>query len=315
MRVEEEWIVEDEADRRVSRPTAPSRRGLLAVGLIALVGVGLTWWCESLPAAAPDLPPTREATPTSPPAPPVASLPAIDSNYFQVLSVLNDAGTARSIAAVFDRAYVRLCVDLGCETDDRRDALPYPRALSMTLILLPQTGNAIVRQIDRGQWVTITIGLADDANIRTDRVALDRLLIPAARIASGGSARWSHRSDGELFVNAIVEWERARLRLVSPDRLPFSRSYEGLDVDDLPPLRSLWSWPIQFPPDSVLLGEMRREAASMVGYIDQQYGPTGVADLMNAIGRAASLEQAIEEALGVDYDQFEPAWREWLKTQ
>lgn len=314
MRVEEEWIVEDEADRRISEQPAPSRRGLFAVGLIALLGAGLTWWCGTLPAAAPDLPATREAAPTALPTPPRAALPAFESSYFHVVSALNDNDTARSIATRFDRAYVRLCVDLGCATDAAAGSPPYPRVLSMTLIVLVQPGNAIVRQVDAGQQVTITIGLFDEASTRVDRIALESLLMPVARIASGGGARWSNRNDGELFVDAIIEWERGRLRLTPAHRVPFSRAFIGLDADRLPLLRSLWSWPIQFPPDSALLGRMRREAASIVGYIDQQYGPTGVADLMSAIGRADTLEQAIEEALSVDYDQFDLAWRAWLGT-
>ena len=312
MSVEERWEIEDDAGIRLTQQAArPRRRRVIALAAL-LLGTGLSWlYCSSLPAA---------PAPTATPAPTTPADQVFDTVHFRVEFPPGVREAARSAAAQYERAYLRLCLDLGCRagSDNYRDDVyghsAFPRVLNITLRLRPNAGQSTM--IDQGHSVRITLaagaGAPNHIDPEIERFAYDSLLAPIARIASGGRARWENRNDGELFLSAIVEWERDRLNLRPADRAPLTHSLRSLARLDLPPLAALWSWPIQFPPDSVLLRRIRRQAQSMIDFVDQELGPAQVAALVSAFESARTLPEAIERGLGVEYARFEREWRAWL---
>ncbi len=96
-------------------------------------------------------------------------------------------------------------------------------------------------------------------------MAYDTLIDPVVRLASGDYARWETDRGGELFLQAIATWKRARLPdelflmgvFYQPTFLPPSSAHmpdgqlislsqryvEQLHQEKLVPLVSLWNWP------------------------------------------------------------------------
>ena len=235
----------------------------------------------------------------------------LKSRRFTVTFPNEDISLAQAVLDRFEAAYDRLCADLNCPADPGG-------APDITLAVQPEIEQA--GWVDRGHQVAIrlpsprVLGVYDRLDVAGDpitAIAYDSLILPVARVASGGNARWSDRNDGELFVRAIVDWERDR-RSGSTGRAPDSQAARSLGDETLPPLASLWSWPLQFPPDSNLLDRVQREAAAMVAFVEVTYGPHRVTGLLNAFARADSLPEAVDTGVGVDYVAFEAAWRAWL---
>jgi len=56
------------------------------------------------------------------------------------------------------------------------------------------------------------------------------------------------------------------------------------------------------------------EAASAIDYVKQAKGPTGVRDVLSEVAKR-STAQAIEQVMGMPFDQFEVSWRKFLKDQ
>jgi hypothetical protein len=253
---------------------------------------------------------------------------SLDTVHFHVVYAEGDWGLARSVATRFERVYSLLCLDLGCPASARehRDDVvgytPFPPVLAITLSLRPDLDRATWKAIDQGQWVTITLpsprtmGLydSDQADPALSGIAYDSLTAPVARIASGGSARWANRNDGELFMNAIVAWEQGRRQPEPSYAEQVSSCARDLADSDAIPLASLWSWPIQFPPTNIMLARMRCEVASVVMFIEVRYGPGNVVRLLNAFEQSESIQAAVSTGMGLDYGEFELEWRLWLET-
>ena len=261
----------------------------------------------------------------------------LDTVHFHAVFADRDAELVQYTLARFEAAYARMCTDLGCEIRPEFSEQygadpnwyspypiaysPYPRVLTITLIMRPEMDRFGWDVIDRGQAVTITLpsprvtGVVDGWLGQSDPIdflIFDSLAAPVARIASGGPQRWSNRQDGQLFFDAIVEWERDWLRPLTESSLRFARPAGIPAGDDLLPLGSLWDGPHEFATDSARLDRMRHEAVAVVVYIGQQFGPLRVAGLLNALSSARSLPEAIENGLGLSYAEFESQWRAWL---
>ncbi len=196
MSVEEWWEIEDDSGIRLTRQAARPRRGRAIALAVFLLGIGLSWlYCSSLPAV---------PAPTTTPAPATPADQIFDTVHFRVEFPPGVREAARSAAAQYERAYLRLCLDLGCRagSDNYRDDVygysAFPRVLNITLRLRPNAGQSTM--IDQGHLARITLAAGVGAPNHTDpeieRFAYDSLLAPIARIASGGRARWCARSRG-----------------------------------------------------------------------------------------------------------------------
>ncbi|HET7377954.1 MAG TPA: hypothetical protein VFK30_14675, partial [Anaerolineae bacterium] len=259
----------------------------------------------------------------------------LSTTHFNVVYPKEDLSLAQIIVDRFERAYAAVCGDLHCEIDPASRKLP--RVLTMTLVL---TQAETFNTFDQGQYVTMTLpsprmmriadswGVPDDP---IDAMAIDQLVVPIARIVSGGADRWFKSSDGLLFFNAITNWERPRagsvtefilidyrnnqlIRLAAHtvNDLTQPQFIEQLHAANIIPLKALWSWPLYTPPDNNMLKLMEIEAASAIAYIQFTYKRDGVPRLLFALAAAQSLPAAIQQSFGTKYEDFEKAWLKWL---
>jgi hypothetical protein len=181
------------------------------------------------------------------------------------------------------------------------------------------------------------VGYYEDANAIGDpyvSMAYDTLIDPAVRLASGDYARWETDHGGELFLQASATWQRARLlnrffllelfyrsELLPPSnaRLPngqpisLRRRYvDGLRGENLVPLVSLWDWPTDGHTFGLLEHVAVAEAESIVIYIEERYGKEGVVRFLNSLGKAHSLDEAIEATVPMSFGEFNRQWMKWI---
>lgn len=264
----------------------------------------------------------------------------LDTVHFHVVYADGDQEIVQHALARFEAAYARLCVDLGCQIRPEYSSQygndpvwysfypiwysPFPRVLSITLVMKPDIDRATWQVVDQGQSVTIVtpsprvMGIVDRWLGQIDPLdpkIYDSLVRPVARVAAGGEERWTNRLDGQLFFEAVVAWERDWLRPLTPDSLRYAPPNRDFINDDIP-LESLWDWPRAFLTNSRLLDRLQHQVMSAVVFLGKDYG----ADSTGAIGRftraiatSHSLPEAIEKSLGISYPEFERQWKAWLE--
>ena len=54
------------------------------------------------------------------------------------------------------------------------------------------------------------------------------------------------------------------------------------------------------------------ETEAVVIFIEDRYGENGVVRFLNSLGKAHSLEAAIEAALPVSFGEFNQQWTKWI---
>lgn len=266
-----------------------------------------------------------------------------DASAIGPLTIDHPIEDAPVIGAVFDRfthAYHNLCENLNCPppTDPTRLWTP---GLTLTIMIQPMLMQPEVRE--RRGTVSIdlpsprVVGYYEDANARGDpyvSMAYATLIDPVVRLASGDYARWETDRGGELFLQAIATWKRARLPddlflmgvFYQPTSLPPSSAYmpDGqlislrqryvgmLRRETLQPLDSLWDWPTDGQGFGLLQHVAVNQAEAIVVYLEEQYGPDGVVRFLNALGKARSLAEAIDAALPVSFREFNQQWMQWI---
>lgn len=260
----------------------------------------------------------------------------LDTVHFHAVYADGDDEVVQYVLARFEAAYSRLCVDLGCHIHPERSAKygiapewyspypisysPYPRALAITLLMQPEADRKTWNVLDTGRAVTITmpsprvsgvvdswLGQVDD----TDLTITDSLVEPAARVASGGIDRWQDRQDGQLFFDAIVEWERDAIRPLTSERLRYLTPQDRFNDVSMLPAEALWNWTPDQSIDPATLDRMREQALSMVVFIGKVYGQVGVSYFASALGSSHSFADAIP-SIRLDSETFEARWRAWL---
>jgi len=60
---------------------------------------------------------------------------------------------------------------------------------------------------------------------------------------------------------------------------------------------------------------LRLWQGAVIEYIADAYGPEPALDLPQAIVRNDTLDAALQDALGVGLEQFEPGWPAWLAAR
>lgn len=269
----------------------------------------------------------------------------LDTVHFHAIYADGDQDVVQYMLARFEAAYSKLCVDLGCPIRSEQSTKygtppewyspypinysPYPRVLSITLVMRPELDRNAWEVVDAGQMVTITLpsprvsGVLDGwlghsvtGSIEPmDLKIADSLVAPVVRVISGGTERWQRRPDGQLFLDAVVAWERDVLQPLSTDRLRYVSTYGSFDDADLLPPEMLWNWPREFVTDERTLAQMREQALSIVVFIGREFGSWGLGGFTRALGASFSLEGAIQGSLRMDYASFERMWRDWLKEK
>ena len=255
--------------------------------------------------------------------------------HFEIAFPIEDRQTALRVTQRLERVYEVLCRDLNCDPraggadritlDFRPDADAPRREWSLARTLsLPSPGLV---------GLYAPFGLADDVYTT---FAYEALLEPIARLATGDNDRWARNPNGSLFFEAILAWQQLRIDLARdtpPERLVVegpggltARPSQG-DWEDtrrfyrdllagqrLIPPADLWVWPPNDRAVSNDLGDLAGgEVDALIAFIEERYGAASVIALLNALGPARSLEEAIETGLDADYDALIDEWLIWIE--
>jgi hypothetical protein len=253
---------------------------------------------------------------------------------------IEDAPVISPVFDRFTRAYLSLCESLNCPPPIDPARLWTP-GLTLTISIEPLLMQPAMQE-RRGQLIIDlpsprVVGYYEDANARGDpyvSMAYATLIDPVVRLASGNYARWETDRSGELFLQAIATWKRARLpddlflmgmfyqptslppssaRMPDGQLIPLSQRYvEQLHQEELIPLVSLWDWPTDGQGFGLLQHVAVNQAEAIVIYIEEQYGEEGVVRFLNSLGQARALEDAIEAALPVSFGEFNRQWNKWI---
>jgi hypothetical protein len=253
---------------------------------------------------------------------------------------IEDAPAIGAVFERFTRAYQNLCESMKCPPPLDRSRLWTP-GLTLSITIRPMLMLPAVH--DRSGTLLIdlpsprVVGYYEDANARGDpyvSMAYATLIDPVVRLASGDYARWEADRSGELFLQAIATWKRARLpddlflmgvfyqptslppssaHMPDGQLIPLSQRYvEQLHQEELIPLVSLWNWPADGQGFGLLQHVVVNQAEAIIIYIEEQYGKDGVVRFLNSLGKAHSLETAIEAALPVSFGEFNRQWTKWI---
>lgn len=266
-----------------------------------------------------------------------------DAGVIGPITIVHPIEDAPVIGAVFDRftrAYQNLCERLNCPPpiDQARTWTP---GLTLSLTIQPRLTQPVVKERRGTQLIDLpsprVVGYYEDANALGDpyvSMAYATLIEPVVRLASGDYARWDTDGGGGLFLQAIATWKRARLLddifmldvFYEPVSLPptlaftpngriYSRRERYVDQlrgEALRPLGSLWDWPKDGQGDGRLQQVAVNQAEAIVIYIEELYGRNGVVRFLNSLGKAHSLDEAIEAALPVSFGEFNQRWMQWI---
>ncbi|MBI5568234.1 MAG: hypothetical protein HY870_25295, partial [Chloroflexi bacterium] len=257
---------------------------------------------------------------------------------FELLYPLEDESLVPLVADRFSRAFRYLCIELDCPIKDA-PSLAWGQPIALT-VSIRAAAPYTVR--DTGHTVSVAIpsprvtGYYDVPEIQGDPIesmAFDSLIAPAARLAAGYATHWPEDHQGELLLNAIIDWLRVRVFdeyalspvLVQPTRHgPVSSVLRLNDTaarvhyqqllagEELLPLETIWHWR---PDDALLSGSTRlaeNEAEAFIAFLDQQFGSDRVIRFLRMLGTTDSLPLAIERTLVMNYSDFVIGWEQWI---
>ena len=239
----------------------------------------------------------------------------LQTPFFSLTYRARDEEPVRFLVDQLAHEYDQVCADLGCAADTstpdrllnvyvipggvtRSRGTRFNSTITVTLPS-PSLSGLYYRTLDTGEP-------GDNPQIK--RYFGDHFLFSLLYAASGGLDRWVHNTDGIAFVWAVGNWERVRRGLLAPERL--IRRPE-LIVDE-PPLdfAEMWVW----SSAATQLDRDRRwsQAAAMIQFIGDEYGPAAVFKFFRGLQHAQSLTHLIE-VTGFPYSEFEAKWAAWLK--
>jgi hypothetical protein len=251
---------------------------------------------------------------------------------FEIDYPVEDNRPAWRVTRRLERVYDVLCRDLNCNPRGRR-------VFSFTAMF--RAGAGPLTYDATHQIMSLPspslIGLYEPFGLRADAYttfAYDVLLEPVARLATGDHGRWARNRNGELFLQGIMAWERLRinqLRDVPPERIFIEQPgglsaqpsqgnwtetrqfYRDLLADQkLIPPADLWAWPPSGGASNDLNDLAEGEVDALIAFVEERYSARSVIRLLNALGPARSLPEAIEAGLGEDYEALIGEWRSWI---
>ncbi len=196
-----------------------------------------------------------------------------------------------------------------------------------------EIGNGLTLTLPSPRWIGLFAPYGEPGDVYTD-IAYTVLLDPVTRLASGDMARWRTHHAGGLFLQGLMAWQQLRInatRTTPPEQIfinapgglftPPSQGdaaatqqfYRDLLADEkILPLSNLWRWPPAYTVASDLGDLVDGEVDAFIAFIEQENGNAGVIRLLNRLGPAHSLEEAVEAAFAVKYDDLEQRWLNWI---
>ena len=249
------------------------------------------------------------------------------TEHFQIAYYSQDAAFIPPIAQHYEQVYQRLCSALA--RDSLSGSISATRAITLEIrpfdwtdpqwpigplqIHLPSHivmespriigldyPSLAARTPDPNHWSIDTELYYTLANILTMQLA-------------GWPMRLQTEHPGVLFIYAIINWTVNQQP--PPNGLPPHPLTQRFDLDNLihegtEPLPEVWS------SSGISSDEIAwSEAAVVIDFIDEQYGVDKVNQFLKAIGPSESMQQVIENGLGMSYADFEQQWQAWLKQQ
>jgi hypothetical protein len=256
----------------------------------------------------------------------------------QVIAPREDTAYLDSVINRFEHTWSELCAQVDCPPGYTPSGA-WPQVMTLTLMIRPGPSRAYTVTDNAGAVMVqlpsprIT-GIYDNSGNAGDPIgsmALDSLLLPALRVASGDAIRWGHDRQGQLFLEAIAGWQRGRIAL---EQQPLPMFFIGPSVErtqppsmysvsarqyftdllaerELAPLEAVWRWSTYDPAFAGLGSGAIDQAEATIGFILDRYGDDGVIHFLHALGGADSLSTAIERGLGVKYSEFYLEWLKW----
>ncbi len=272
-----------------------------------------------------------------------AKVSTSDASTIGPVTIVHPIEDAPMIGAVFDRftrAYLNLCESLKCPPPAHPASLWAP-GLTLAITIQPTLTRPEVQESGGRLVIGLpsprVVGYYEDASTPGDpyaSMAYAILAEPVVRLASGDYSRWETERGGELFLQAIAVWIRARvqaeihpLELFYPAafmppasaRMPDGRivskreTYTNLlHHGPMLPLTSLWDWPSARQGFRLMEYAVVNETEAVVIFVEDQYGTDAVVRFLNALGQAHSLEEAIEKALPTSFGEFNREWLRWV---
>ena len=234
---------------------------------------------------------------------------------------IEDRALIGETVARIQQVHAQLCAEIRCS-----GSTPF----TLTVVIRPMLQRHSV--LARAAELTLTLpsprilGLSQIYTMNVPpgdpitTVAYDSLIAPLYCSAAGGSERWSAGRDGEIFLQALIDWKHDEVRSdVALAEMFYSSSptsardqWPDLDTQSLAPLTDVWHWPHAQPPDDHTLRIMRAEAYAVSVFIDLRFGREAVGKFLRALGSAASLAQALKTSTGLTSAEFEERWLKWL---
>ena len=257
---------------------------------------------------------------------------------FTVIYPVEDESVIHQVADRFASTLTLLCSDLNCPVPQA--GRQWTGAITLTLIIKPEA-QPFQRVEEQAGYITVTLPSPrvagyyqhfTSAGDPLTMMSFNGLLDPLIRLATGNYDRWSSDRGGELFLQAIMDWQRVRVKAsLGPSALlfkdpanavAFPAQFKGQSVaglyarqlrgEDRVPLISVWDWWRNSSLYGSLLDSAHTEAESAIAFIDEHFGGDRVIPFLNALGAAESSEQAFENGLGMTFGDFNRQWLQWL---
>ena len=253
---------------------------------------------------------------------------------------VEDKALIPTVGDRFARALAYLCSSLNCPPNPSESSA-WSQSITLTIVVDPYVQNFHMVQA-QAKNLTITmpslrvVGYYENPNRPGDplnAIVYDSLIDPITQLASGDYQRWSHDRGGEVFLQAIADWQRAHIDdVVHPSNLFFHAPARAPKFELLTttpqifyaamlragpsvPLSSLWDWSPEDTRFGLLQTAAQTEAESVVYFMQERYGQAGLIRFLIALGKSTSLAEALEAGLQVKFGEFNRQWMTWIAAE
>jgi hypothetical protein len=238
----------------------------------------------------------------------------LQTAHFTVTYRAADMGLASVVAQNWEEVYKQVCGDLECEQGQPAATPQFQMRLQPgTFESDLEEQNNQVRLIFPSPRITGVYlpDLGDNPpryELPPAPAVYDKFVYVIARDSSGGLSVWPQEMASEEFLNAIVDWELARVNGQSKRSLLFQPAQ--LSSPNLIAPELLWTYGPTYTQHTVAL--MWTETTALIDFIDEQYGADKVVEFLHTLGVAGSLSAAFDQ-IGPPYTQVKQDWQVWLK--
>ena len=250
----------------------------------------------------------------------------LDAPHFHVIYFVEDRDFIQPMINQLEQVQDQLCRDLGCDTT----------FLTYTLSFNSNSIRGFPGSVSRREFYFPSprvMGVYEDNLPLGDQglnVIWTLALTTALQRVYGQTAVADYRPSYPLLL-AISRWATMRAA-EQPDTWPdffpevtgigwaTMRAAEQPDTDWLSKVKTelqnrSWSWQdfwSDTPPSDY--EAVYGQTYAVTHFIEQEYGAQSMPRLLSALGNAQSLADAVENGLGVPFDEFEQKWQVWLKS-